>query len=104
MPGENGFQDSLRYQQPCSLLSFASMKCPFCNHDDTPVLDTRISEEGDAIRRRRRCANCDKRFTTYERIELTMPVIVKKNGNRSEHHEIHGGHRLFSRRNTDVGV
>ncbi len=60
------------------------MKCPFCNHDDTPVLDTRISEEGDAIRRRRRCANCDKRFTTYERIELTMPVIVKKNGSRSE--------------------
>lgn len=60
------------------------MKCPFCNHDDTPVLDTRISEEGDAIRRRRRCANCDKRFTTYERIELTMPVIVKKNGSRTE--------------------
>ncbi|ASU40010.1 transcriptional regulator NrdR [Herbaspirillum sp. meg3] len=60
------------------------MKCPFCNHDDTPVLDTRLSEEGDAIRRRRRCANCDKRFTTYERIELTMPVIVKKNGSRSE--------------------
>lgn len=60
------------------------MKCPFCNHDDTPVLDTRISEEGDAIRRRRRCANCDKRFTTYERIELTMPAIVKKNGSRSE--------------------
>jgi transcriptional repressor NrdR len=60
------------------------MKCPFCNHDDTPVLDTRLSEEGDAIRRRRRCGNCDKRFTTYERIELTMPVIVKKNGSRSE--------------------
>ncbi|MBB3211349.1 transcriptional repressor NrdR [Herbaspirillum sp. Sphag1AN] len=60
------------------------MKCPFCNHDDTPVLDTRLSEEGDAIRRRRRCANCDKRFTTYERIELTMPVIVKKNGSRTE--------------------
>jgi transcriptional repressor NrdR len=47
-------------------------------------LDTRLSEEGDAIRRRRRCANCDKRFTTYERIELTMPVIVKKNGSRTE--------------------
>ena len=60
------------------------MKCPFCHHDDTTVLDTRVSEEGDVIRRRRRCANCDKRFTTYERIELTMPVIVKKNGSRSE--------------------
>ena len=60
------------------------MKCPFCQHDDTQVLDTRVSEEGDAMRRRRRCANCDKRFTTYERIELSMPVIVKKNGSRTE--------------------
>lgn len=61
------------------------MKCPYCHHDDTQVIDTRISEEGDTIRRRRRCASCDKRFTTYERIELTMPVIVKKNGSRSEY-------------------
>lgn len=60
------------------------MKCPFCHHEDTQVLDTRASEEGDAIRRRRRCVKCEKRFTTYERIELTMPVIVKKNGNRVE--------------------
>ncbi|MFA9275721.1 MAG: transcriptional regulator NrdR [Candidatus Aquirickettsiella gammari] len=61
------------------------MKCPYCHHGDTQVIDTRISEEGDTIRRRRRCASCDKRFTTYERIELTMPVIVKKNGSRSEY-------------------
>ncbi len=61
------------------------MKCPFCQHVDTQVLDTRISEEGDAIRRRRRCASCDKRFTTYERIELSMPVVVKKNGNRTDY-------------------
>lgn len=60
------------------------MKCPFCQNEDTQVLDTRVSEEGDSIRRRRRCSSCDKRFTTYERIELTMPVIVKKNGSRSE--------------------
>jgi len=60
------------------------MKCPFCQHEDTQVLDTRVSEEGDSIRRRRRCAACDKRFTTYERIELTMPVVVKKNGSRIE--------------------
>lgn len=60
------------------------MKCPFCQHDDTQVLDTRISEEGDSIRRRRRCASCEKRFTTYERVELTMPSIVKKNGNRTD--------------------
>lgn len=60
------------------------MKCPFCQHEETQVLDTRVSEEGDAIRRRRRCAKCDKRFTTYERIELSMPIIVKKNGSRTE--------------------
>ena len=59
------------------------MKCPFCQHEDTQVLDTRVSED-DSIRRRRRCATCDKRFTTYERIELSMPIIVKKNGSRTE--------------------
>ena len=59
------------------------MKCPFCQHDDSQVLDTRVSEDG-AIRRRRRCASCDKRFTTYERIEQTMPFLVKKNGSRTE--------------------
>lgn len=60
------------------------MKCPFCQYDDTQVLDTRVSEEGDSIRRRRRCVSCDKRFTTYERVELAMPVVVKKNGSRTE--------------------
>jgi transcriptional repressor NrdR len=60
------------------------MKCPFCKNEDTQVVDTRASEEGDAIRRRRRCVQCDKRFTTYERIELAMPVVVKKNGSRSD--------------------
>ncbi len=60
------------------------MKCPFCQHEETQVIDTRVSEEGDSIRRRRRCSKCDKRFTTYERIELNMPVIVKKDGNRTE--------------------
>jgi len=54
------------------------MKCPYCHNDDTQVIDTRVSEEGNVMRRRRRCAHCDKRFTTYERIELIMPVIVKK--------------------------
>lgn len=60
------------------------MKCPFCQHEDTQVIDTRASEEGDSIRRRRRCSKCEKRFTTFERIELAMPVIVKKNGSRTE--------------------
>ncbi len=61
------------------------MKCPFCHNDDTQVLDTRLSEDDEAIRRRRRCTACDKRFTTYERIELTMPYIVKKNGSRCDY-------------------
>ena len=60
------------------------MKCPFCDNPDTQVADTRVSEEGDTIRRRRRCLSCDKRFTTYERVELSMPAVVKRNGNRSE--------------------
>lgn len=61
------------------------MKCPFCQHEDTQVIDSRVSEEGDTTRRRRRCPSCDKRFTTYERIELSMPVIVKKNGSRTDY-------------------
>jgi transcriptional repressor NrdR len=61
------------------------MHCPFCKHPDTQVLDTRVSEEGDLIKRRRRCEKCDKRFTTYERAELNLPAIVKKNGSRVEY-------------------
>ena len=61
------------------------MRCPFCHGEDTQVMDTRESDEGDSIRRRRRCASCDKRFTTYERAELTLPAIVKKNGSRVEY-------------------
>ncbi|MGJ9418626.1 transcriptional regulator NrdR [Massilia sp. CMS3.1] len=76
------------------------MKCPFCQHEDTQVLDTRVSEEGDAIRRRRRCVQCDKRFTTYERIELSMPIIVKKNGSRTEFasHKLRGSLMLALRK------
>lgn len=61
------------------------MKCPFCRHEDTQVMDTRVLEEGGAIRRRRRCAHCDRRFTTYERVELSLPTVVKRNGSRSEY-------------------
>lgn len=60
------------------------MKCPFCGDPNTQVTDTRENEEGDVVRRRRRCVHCDKRFTTYERIDLKMPHVVKRNGNRSE--------------------
>ena len=60
------------------------MHCPYCDHPDTQVLDTRIPEEGDAIRRRRRCESCDRRFTTYERPEISLPKVVKKNASRVE--------------------
>ena len=60
------------------------MKCPFCGHDDTPVIDSRVNEDGDAIRRRRRCTGCDKRFTTYETADVRMPQVVKQNGKREE--------------------
>jgi transcriptional repressor NrdR len=59
------------------------MKCPFCGNPNTQVVDSRVSE-GETIRRRRRCLSCDKRFTTYERVELTLPAVVKRNGSRSE--------------------
>jgi len=60
------------------------VRCPSCGHDDSRVLDSRAAEDGAAVRRRRQCLKCETRFTTYERIELAMPVIVKKNGSRSE--------------------
>lgn len=60
------------------------MKCPFCSCPDTQVIDSRVSEEGDTIRRRRRCTACDRRFTTYERVDLMMPSVVKRNGTRAD--------------------
>ncbi|MCE1183886.1 MAG: transcriptional regulator NrdR [Rhodocyclales bacterium] len=60
------------------------MKCPFCGHDETAVVDTRLSDEGDIVRRRRKCNVCDKRFTTYEKAEIRLPQVVKKNGSRIE--------------------
>lgn len=60
------------------------MRCPFCGGDDTQVIDSRVNEEGNSIRRRRRCTGCDKRFTTYETAELHLPQVVKQNGNRQE--------------------
>ena len=60
------------------------MHCAFCGHEETQVVETRESDEGDVIRRRRRCLHCEKRFTTYERIEIAMPAVVKKDGARAE--------------------
>lgn len=60
------------------------MKCPFCSADGTAVVETRESEEGNIVRRRRRCVQCEKRFTTHECAEIQFPFIVKRNGSRSE--------------------
>jgi transcriptional repressor NrdR len=60
------------------------MRCPYCNHNETQVAETRESDEGDVIRRRRRCLKCDKRFTTYERAEIAWPTVVKRDGSRAE--------------------
>ncbi len=61
------------------------MKCPFCGNADTQVVETRMAEDGDFIRRRRQCASCEKRFTTYERPDVTFPAVVKKDGRRIEY-------------------
>ncbi len=61
------------------------MKCPFCANLETQVVETRISEDADFIRRRRQCCACEKRFTTYERPDVTFPAIVKKDGRRIEY-------------------
>lgn len=58
------------------------MKCPYCNRPDTKVIDSRPTEEGHAIRRRRGCDNCGRRFTTYEKVEETILMVVKKDGRR----------------------
>ena len=60
------------------------MKCPFCASTETQVIDSRVSEPGGSIRRRRRCTGCQKRFTTYETVELRLPQVVKTNGTRFE--------------------
>ena len=61
------------------------MKCPFCGHLETQVVETRISEDADFIRRRRQCGACEKRFTTYERPDVSFPAIVKKDGRRIDY-------------------
>ena len=58
------------------------MHCPFCAHDDTRVIDSRVVEDGSAVRRRRHCDQCGKRFSSYERAELRLPLVIKKDGTR----------------------
>jgi transcriptional repressor NrdR len=61
------------------------MKCPFCGNAETQVVETRMAEDGDFIRRRRQCLGCEKRFTTYERPDVTFPAVVKKDGRRIDY-------------------
>lgn len=63
------------------------MHCPFCSAEDTKVVDSRLSEEGDSVRRRRECLSCHERFTTYERAELRMPQIIKSDERREAFNE-----------------
>jgi len=58
------------------------LRCPFCRNMDDRVIDSRLSKDGDLIRRRRECAHCQRRFTTYERVEETLPLVIKKDGRR----------------------
>src|SRR5436190_23092497 len=60
------------------------MKCPFCGSEESQVIDTRANLEANTTRRRRKCAGCEKRFTTYERVDLKMPRPVKKDGSRTD--------------------
>ncbi|MFP6609689.1 MAG: transcriptional regulator NrdR [Deltaproteobacteria bacterium] len=58
------------------------MKCPFCQHPENKVVDSRDTRDGDQVRRRRECLGCTRRFTTYERVDVVMPMVVKKDGRR----------------------
>ena len=60
------------------------MKCPFCGTLDSQVIDSRLNDDGESIRRRRKCTACNKRFTTYETVELRMPQVIKQNGKRED--------------------
>ena len=61
------------------------MRCPYCHSTNNKVIDSRPSREANAIRRRRECLNCSRRFTTYEQVEETMPLIIKKDGRRESY-------------------
>ena len=76
------------------------MKCPFCGKDETQVVETRVAEDGEFIRRRRQCMACERRFTTYERPDVTLPAIVKKDGRRIDYDrdKVHGSMKLALRK------
>ena len=83
------------------------MRCPFCLSDDTRVVDSRIADEGDAVRRRRECAQCEERFTTLERASLKMPYVVKSDGKREGFDEEklrRGIRRALEKRPVDINA
>jgi transcriptional repressor NrdR len=69
------------------------MRCPFCSQPDTRVIDSRLANDGDSVRRRRECITCGERFTTFESAELVMPRIVKSDGTRApfDENKLHSG-------------
>ncbi len=77
------------------------MRCPFCQHGDDRVVDSRESGDGDSVRRRRECSKCGRRFTTYERVDAVMPLVVKKDGRREawdRHKLVAGFHKACEKR------
>ena len=81
------------------------MRCPFCSHDDTRVVDSRVTEDGLQIRRRRECPGCNARFSTYETAEIKLPQIVKRDGRREPFNEqkLRGGlARAFEKRAVSI--
>lgn len=81
------------------------MRCPFCGASDTKVIDSRLANEGDSVRRRRECLTCAERFTTYETAQLVMPQVVKQDGTREPFNEekLRGGlQRALEKRPVDA--
>ena len=83
------------------------MRCPYCQHEDTKVTDSRATDDGASIRRRRECISCKRRFTTYEIVEEAPLIVVKRNGGREQFNRqklLQGILRACDKRNVPVGV
>ncbi len=83
------------------------MKCPFCGHLEDKVIDSRTIKDGTAIRRRRECMKCENRFTSYERVEDLMPMVIKKDGSREpfdRHKILHGMEKALEKRPVDMAT
>jgi transcriptional repressor NrdR len=81
------------------------MKCPFCGHGEDKVIDSRTGKDGDVIRRRRECLQCEKRFTSYERVEEVLPMLIKKDGRREPFDRqkiLHGLEKALEKRPIDM--